>query len=194
MILPFRKIAIFDADLIIGHPAPIPEQVRGHLFRWVSTARRRGADAIYFRWKGTGFGVGQYFLSQLAEHPAVAEMTFLITPDLTSDHSRVAMHFGEGIPQPADKADFVQWQGRSCHDAAGIQQAIEGGMDYAFLSPVFSTETHPEAVPLGLIQLAEICSQNPDFPIFALGGVTPENERHCLQSGAAGIAGIRYFL
>jgi thiamine-phosphate pyrophosphorylase len=45
--------------------------------------------------------------------------------------------------------------------------------------------------PAGLDQLREACRQR--IPVLALGGVTLENARACVDAGAAGIAAIRLF-
>ena len=45
--------------------------------------------------------------------------------------------------------------------------------------------------PGGLDRLREACRQR--IPVLALGGVTLENARACVDAGAAGIAAIRLF-
>lgn len=78
--------------------------------------------------------------------------------------------------------------GRSCHNAVELKQAETDGVDYAFVSPVFATLSKPEYGPPlrtdGLLQLATAV----DIPIYALGGITPNNAGDCLPAGAAGIA------
>jgi thiamine-phosphate pyrophosphorylase len=46
--------------------------------------------------------------------------------------------------------------------------------------------------PQGLERLAEVC-RAVQIPVLAIGGITAENARACLQAGAAGIAAIRMF-
>ena len=69
-----------------------------------------------------------------------------------------------------------------------------GGADMALLSPVFATESHPEARPLGLEVLAAACQTAGKMPVYALGGVNLTNAASCIEAGAAGVAGIRMFL
>lgn len=191
--IPFRRIAIFDAETVFGYPFPLPEYMRGHLFRWFSTALRRGADAVYFRAHEHPTDVVQTWLDWLSEHPAAGRISFLLPLGLHLPNQPFGRHLGEGIEAQSADPEGIHWKGRSCHDAAGIQKALDEGMDYAFLSPVFSTATHPESPALGLEILEQICQNNPDFPIFALGGITPDNEKSCIAAGAFGIAAIRYF-
>ena len=82
--------------------------------------------------------------------------------------------------------------GISCHTEQDVEQAIREGASYALLGPVFETPSKPGALPLGLSGLARIC-RRATIPIFALGGVSRENARDCVQAGAAGVAGIRLF-
>lgn len=82
-----------------------------------------------------------------------------------------------------------------CHSVAEIGVARVAGADIALLSPVFRTESHPEARPLGLEALREArMAAKKKMPVFALGGVNAENAESCIEAGAAGVAGIRTFL
>jgi thiamine-phosphate pyrophosphorylase len=79
----------------------------------------------------------------------------------------------------------------SCHSAAVVAQAAADGSDFAVFAPIFEKKDAPQAGPAGLAGLGEVCRQK--IPVLALGGITIENARACLDAGAAGIAGIRLF-
>jgi thiamine monophosphate synthase len=81
-----------------------------------------------------------------------------------------------------------------CHSVGEIAVARAVGADMALLSPIFVTESHPEARPLGLETLTEAVKSAGKMPVFALGGVNQENAASCIEAGAAGVAGIRTFL
>ena len=85
--------------------------------------------------------------------------------------------------------------GASVHSQSEAAYAESHGADFAVFGPVFEKEG--AANPSGLNQLREICSRAQGsasaMPVFALGGVSPQNAQLCLQAGAAGIAGIRLF-
>jgi len=81
--------------------------------------------------------------------------------------------------------------GVSCHSPADVADAAANGATFAVFAPVFEKQNADDARPAGLIQLAEAC--HAEIPVLALGGVTLENARSCLEAGAAGIAGIRLF-
>jgi 8-oxo-dGTP diphosphatase len=82
--------------------------------------------------------------------------------------------------------------GASCHDAAQLAQAERLGLDYALLSPVQKTASHPDATPLGWARFAELV-ESLALPVYALGGVTPADVPLAQSHGAHGIAGIRGF-
>jgi thiamine-phosphate pyrophosphorylase len=81
-----------------------------------------------------------------------------------------------------------------CHSIGEIAVARISGADIALLSPIFPTQSHPEARPLGLEALSEARKAAGKMPVFALGGVNAENAALCIEAGAAGVAGIRTFL
>ena len=78
----------------------------------------------------------------------------------------------------------------SCHDHEEIQRAGELGLDFAVLSPVQKTATHPEAQPLGWEEFENIVSQA-TLPVYALGGVTRSDTERAWLSGAQGVSAIR---
>jgi thiamine-phosphate pyrophosphorylase len=81
-----------------------------------------------------------------------------------------------------------------CHSVGEVAVARTAGADMALLSPVFATESHREARPLGLEVLAEACRTAGKMPVYALGGVNAANAASCIAAGATGVAGIRTFL
>ncbi|MCL5671652.1 MAG: thiamine phosphate synthase [Acidobacteria bacterium] len=83
--------------------------------------------------------------------------------------------------------------GASCHSLEEALKAETGGADYILLGPIFDTPSkRPYGSPLGLDKLSEVTSRI-RIPVLALGGITVERVRTCLEAGAAGIAGIRLF-
>ena len=83
--------------------------------------------------------------------------------------------------------------GVSCHSLGEAMAAESGGADYVVLGPVFETPSKlGYGPPLGLEKLRDLTSRL-RIPVLALGGITVERIRPCLDAGASGIAGIRIF-
>ena len=79
----------------------------------------------------------------------------------------------------------------SCHTAADVFRAESENADFAVFAPVFGKRGAAGTSPAGLAALREACRVK--IPVLALGGVTMENAASCLETGAAGVAGIRLF-
>ena len=79
----------------------------------------------------------------------------------------------------------------SCHSKEDVIRADSEGADFAVFAPVFEKNKAPGRRPTGLAALHEACRAK--IPVLALGGVTMENAASCLDTGAAGVAGIRLF-
>ena len=86
-----------------------------------------------------------------------------------------------------------QWVGASCHDADELERAAAIGADFATLSPVRATPSHPDASPLGWDRFAELVGEA-RLPVYALGGVGPDDLARAHAAGAQGVAGISKFL
>lgn len=127
----------------------------------------------------------------LAAVPALREH-LLINADI-----ELAREFGIGVhlrstqlhelnarPLPA-----TQWVGASCHDEHELERAARLDTDFATLSPVRATALHPDAAPLGWPRLAGLIA-GARLPVYALGGVGPDDIDRTRAAGAQGVAGI----
>ncbi len=85
---------------------------------------------------------------------------------------------------PRDK-----WLGASCHDAAQLRQAALGEVDYALLSPIRSTASHPDVSPIGWERAAALVAEAP-MPVYALGGLDEGALDQARTCGFQGIAAI----
>src|ERR1700730_6970883 len=81
--------------------------------------------------------------------------------------------------------------GVSCHSPSDAARAAANGATFAVFGPVFEKKDAPGSLPAGLETLREACRAR--IPVLALGGITLNNARSCLDAGAAGIAAIRLF-
>lgn len=82
------------------------------------------------------------------------------------------------------------WVAASCHNQQQLEQAVAIGADFAVLSPILPTASHPDAIPLGWSQFAALTARCP-IPIYALGGMQRRDLPHVWQQGGQGVAAIR---
>ena len=79
----------------------------------------------------------------------------------------------------------------SCHSVAEVSRAVSNGATFAVFAPIFEKKDSTGTPAAGLVLLAEACRAK--IPVLALGGITLDNARSCLDAGAVGIAAIRLF-
>jgi len=82
--------------------------------------------------------------------------------------------------------------GASCHNREQLQQAARIGADYALLSPVQPTSSHPQAKPLGWAGFRKLLDEA-ELPVYALGGMQLNDLWQATETGAIGISGISDF-
>jgi 8-oxo-dGTP diphosphatase len=81
--------------------------------------------------------------------------------------------------------------GASCHSRDELAKAIALDVDFAIIGPVRATPTHPDAPTLGFDGLAS-CVRGSRVPVFAIGGLTPDDLRIAIDRGAHGVALRRF--
>lgn len=83
--------------------------------------------------------------------------------------------------------------GRSIHSSSAMRIAENNCTDYLVFGPVFETPSKKKfGAPQGLEKLGALCRKTA-LPVFALGGITPQNASLCLAEGAYGIAALSVF-
>lgn len=83
-----------------------------------------------------------------------------------------------------------QWLAASCHNPGDLARAAALDADFALLSPVLPTRSHPDAEPLGWGRFAA-WAELAAMPVYALGGMQPALIETAWRHGAQGVAGIR---
>ena len=78
----------------------------------------------------------------------------------------------------------------SCHNREQLEHAVNLGLDFAVVSPVRATSSHPGARPLGFTGLRELTERS-SIPVYALGGMQTGDLASAFRYGAQGIAAIR---
>jgi thiamine-phosphate pyrophosphorylase len=116
---------------------------------------------------------------------AAADGVHLRADDISAADARVVLS-KTGVTRPVVAV--------SCHSVEAVSQAEAHGADFVVFAPVFEKGKQPG---VGLESLRAACHRsasaaNP-VPVLALGGVTLDNARACIDAGAAGIAAIRLF-
>jgi 8-oxo-dGTP diphosphatase len=84
----------------------------------------------------------------------------------------------------------VDWVGTSCHNEAELARAAEIDADFAMLSPVLPTLTHPGAATLGWQTFSNWAAASP-IPVYGLGGLATTDVDLALSHGAHGVALLR---
>jgi 8-oxo-dGTP diphosphatase len=85
------------------------------------------------------------------------------------------------------------WVGVSAHNLAELNHALKIDADFVTLSPVLPTDSHPGAPHLGWHAFDTLRTQA-GVPVFALGGLAPNDLVIAQRFGGHGVAGIGQFL
>ncbi|MCK7503519.1 MAG: thiamine phosphate synthase [Desulfobacterales bacterium] len=79
--------------------------------------------------------------------------------------------------------------GVSCHNLDDVREAVDGGVDFLVLGPIYAT---PSKASYGPPLTPEILRQRSDdlcdLPILAIGGIGPERVPEVMAAGADGVA------
>lgn len=100
------------------------------------------------------------------------------------------VHLDAKAAAQCNRRPNVDWVGVSCHDAAELAHAAAIGADYALLSPVLPTQTHPGAPTLGWDVFSALAATAP-MPVYGLGGLSAADLERARDHGAHGVALLR---
>jgi 8-oxo-dGTP diphosphatase len=177
-----------------------PEALPGDSEYWAAQVRRvivRGTGLIQLRLPLWSSEKVRSLAAELL--PAVREsgVTLMLNGDVEG-----ALELGQGVGVHLRSAQLAalterplpmtQYIGASCHNAAELTQASDIGADFATLSPVAPTPSHPDATPLGWTSFQTL-AEDASLPVYALGGITATDLTTARAANAQGIAGIRGF-
>lgn len=133
-----------------------------------------------------------------ADYTALAREVLALARDrvpvILHSHPEAAMALGCGrlhlpLPllrglEPRQRSAF-QVLGASCHSAEEAREAEALGCTYITAGHVFETGCKPGLAPRGLDFLREV-TRAVSIPVWAIGGIAPENFAQVLDAGAAG--------
>ncbi len=107
------------------------------------------------------------------------------------------VHFSDRDHLPLQIFNRQNWPRKfifsfACHNFLSVLKSQRLKADMIFVSPVFTTRSHPNIAPLGLRELSKIICVS-KIPIFALGGVDEKNIHSLRKLGIAGFGGIGLF-
>lgn len=201
-------------------PGPEPQR-RARLLEKIGEAARAGVDFIQLREKDLSTrdleSLARQAVAAIRETRNVKHETKLLInhrADVALACGADGVHLRSDDISPADARSILARDPRptthdrftavSCHTPAEVALAESHGADFCVFAPVFE-KSGDSGAGAGLDALRQACARavKPDrkveagevhsMPVLALGGVTLENARACLEAGAAGIAGIRIF-
>ena len=118
---------------------------------------------------------------------AQADGVHLTSNDISPVDVRKIWHAAHGQDEP------VIVIGVSCHNETEVIEAKRAAADFVVFGPVFEKRAAGELsrAGTGMDQLRKACQHQ--IPVIALGGVTQDNARSCVEAGASGVAGVRLF-
>jgi len=163
---------------------------------WLSaldTALERGIQRVQFRMPGVAQVRQQRLLDQAVGRCRAAGAQLLVNgnAELAQEHG-IGLHLPAAMlrghaqrPLPAD-----QLLSASCHDAAELKLAQALGCDFAIVGPILATPTHPGQPGIGWARFEDLRARV-SLPIYAIGGLVPDDIPTARSHGAQGIAAIR---
>ena len=94
---------------------------------------------------------------------------------------------------PLKNIDSVRFAGVSVHSVDEAVKAEKMGVDYVIAGHIFETDCKKGLAPHGLDFLKQVCNAV-KIPVYAIGGINPENIRYIAESGADGACLMSSFM
>ena len=167
-----------------------PEQVL-HRYKQFTA---QGIQLLQLRLKNLQPQQRQQVLDELYAHIRPQQRWMINSDQLGLDFSAQGLHLtAQDLMALTVRPSQYQWVGASCHNLQELRQAERLDLDFAVLSPVQVTTTHPDVQPLGWDVIESILSAV-KIPVYLMGGLKQDDLSKAREKGAQGLAGITTFL
>lgn len=97
------------------------------------------------------------------------------------------------LAMPEERKRKFKRLGASVHSAEEAAAAEKAGADELIAGHIFATDCKKGLAPRGLSFLQSVC-QAVTIPVYAIGGITDENEEACIRAGAAGVCRMSWYM
>jgi thiamine-phosphate pyrophosphorylase len=178
---------------------------RGDLAEFVDAALSGGVDIVQLRDKGS---VGEQRLGPIEARAELAALEVLADAArrhgallAVNDRADIAfaagadvLHLGQDdLPLHAARAvvGATPLIGRSTHDVAQLNAAIDEQVDYFCVGPCWPTPTKPGRAAAGLDLVRAAHASGTDKPWFAIGGIDVARLPEVLEAGARRVVVVR---
>ncbi len=181
---------------LVATPRPsMPEQ---DFLARIRSALDGGVDIVQLRAKELEALPFMRLAERVMAIARAAQVPFVVNdrPDVALAVGADGVHLGQ-LDLPVAWACRVApdaFIGRSSHEAAHAERAVDEGADYFAVGPVWATPTKPGREPAGLSYVRDVAARNVQVPWFAIGGITLDNVEQVLGAGATRIAMVRAVL
>ena len=155
---------------------------------------KQGVSLVQIRVKGLSNLDAEKILQAARIKCNELNLTYLINSQMpVKRHAKEGVHLSSSdlmsLRRRPESTGFV---GASCHDLQELRKAEQLELDFAVLSPVLITSSHPAAKALGWQQFG-VWVAKVNIPVFALGGLAKKDYNQALAYGAQGISGISLY-
>ena len=147
-----------------------------------------------------GIAVLQYRRKKVAKADQLYEIEYMKAmcaeygvPFVINDDLEMAVKYGVGVHLGQDDGSIVEAVarlpqgvliGRSCNNSLELAaQAVREGANYVAFGAIYATDSKPEAGNIGLETL-KLAQEQLNVPLCAIGGLTVENSKVVIESGA----------
>ena len=177
----------------------VPKEIKVHEYRvgLIPAAVRELVDAGHQvlveanAASGIGFADGDY-------RRVGASIANTADEVFANSDARLAQRFGIGLHLRAEQLaafEAASWTNElplaaSCHGAHELQQAERIGCTFAVLGSLRATPTHPGVAGIGWPGFAAL-REGVSLPLYAIGGLGPDDIAQARDHGAQGVAAIR---
>ncbi|WP_216936790.1 MULTISPECIES: thiamine phosphate synthase [unclassified Acinetobacter] len=147
-----------------------------------------------------GVAVLQYRRKKVPKENQIYEIEYMKAmcaeygvPFVINDDLEMAVKYGVGVHLGQDDGSIIDAVtrlpkgvliGRSCNNSIELaEQAIADGANYVAFGAIYATNSKPEAGNIGLDTLKR-GKEKLNVPLCAIGGLTVENSKEVIESGA----------